>query len=182
MTETPPTLWERFKKYVSDAGKLISANVLAPLATFVVVCVAFILVTMGFKEIQIGGLIAKMLGRKTAEDGPTDLANSVPSDRIGPDGKLIPPGTADTKGQTQAVVVPIEEPGLFSNPNEISFVPPGEEDSQEIALPDGVKNKDVDQVVVVQPEIVAVTVKDSSGIQAEEIDDLLKKYEELCAH
>ncbi len=143
-------------------------------------CVAFILVTMGFKELQIGGFLGRLLGRKPAEEGPLDVANSVPSDRIGPNGELIPPGTPDSKGDTQAIVVPIEEPGMFSNPDEISFTPPGEDKPMDIGLPDGIKNKDVEQVIVVQPEVIAVTVKDDSGVPATEVDELLKKYE-LCA-
>lgn len=181
--ETPPTptFFERFKKSFLSTLSLISANVLAPIGALILVVVTFLLVTMGFKELQIGGALGRLLGRKPAEEGDLDVANSVPSDRIGPNGELIPAGTPDSKGDTQAMIVPIEEPGMFSNPDEISFTPPGEDKPTDIGLPDGVKNKDVEQVIVVQPEVIAVTVKDNSGVPAADVDDLLKKYE-LCAH
>ena len=67
---------------------------------------------------------------------------------------------------------------MFSNPDEVSFITPGDDEPHDIALPDGVKNKDVEQVIVVQPEVIAVTVKDSSEIPAQKVDDLLKKYDE----
>jgi hypothetical protein len=77
---------------------------------------------------------------------------------------------------TQAVVVPIKNPGMFSNPDTVVFTPPGETKPVEVQLPDGVKAKDVDTVVVVKPEKFVVTVKDKSGIPAKKVDDLLNKY------
>jgi hypothetical protein len=73
-------------------------------------------------------------------------------------------------------VVPINEPGIFSDPSTVEFTPPGETKPVVVPLPTGVKNSDVSQVVVVSPSVVAVTVKDNSGISAQTVDDLLKKY------
>lgn len=165
--------WAAFKNTLSWIG----AKLLGPLGAVLLILVAFLLVSMGFKELQIGGLLGRLLGKKDPDaEASIDLANSIDKDRVGPDGKLIEPGTPDSKGQTQAIVVPIEEPGLFSNPDTIKFIPPGEQKPIEVVLPDGVKNKDVDQVLVVKPDVVVVTVKDSSGIPAAKVDDLLKKY------
>lgn len=131
---------------------------------------------MGVKGIQIGGLLSKLFG-KSPEATAIDTANSVAPGRVDKNGKLIQPGTPDAEGDTQAIVVPIEnQGGLFSNPDTIKFTPPGETTPREIKLPDGVKADDVESVIVVQPEKFVVTVKDSSGISAQSIDDLLKKY------
>jgi hypothetical protein len=73
-------------------------------------------------------------------------------------------------------VVPIEPSGVLSNPNTVKFIPPGETTPKEVQLPDGVKANDVDKVIIVQPGKFVVTVKDSSGIDAQHIDALLAKY------
>jgi hypothetical protein len=139
--------------------------------------VVFVLVALGCKNIQIGGLLGKLFG-KDPQDGkkPIDVANTVPEDRVDENGVIIKPGEPDSKGQTQAVVVPIEEPGLFDDPSKVKITPPGETKPIVIDLPDGVKAQDVDKVIVVKPEVYAVTVKDKSGIKGEDIDSLLDKY------
>jgi len=172
-----PSFWQRTLASFKETLSWVGSKLLGPLGAVLLILVAVLLVSMGFKELQIGGLLGKLLGKKGSDSGRTiDLANSVDKDRVGPDGKLVEPGTPDSKGQTQAIVVPIEEPGLFSNPDTVKFTPPGEEKPIEIVLPDGVKNKDVGQVVVIRPDVVVVTVKDSSGIPAAKVEDLLKKY------
>jgi len=166
--------WESIKSSFS----WVTSKAIGPILVVVLVIVAIVLVSMGFKELQIGGLIGKLLGKKDpeGEGSVVDVANTVDPDRVGPDGKLIQPGTPDSKGMTQAVVVPITEPGLFSDPKKVVFTEPGKDKPTEIVLPDGVTNKDVDQVVVVKPDVHIVTVKDKSGIPAAKVDDLLAKY------
>jgi hypothetical protein len=149
---------------------------LGPLGAAIVLVGAVLLVSMGFKELQVGGLLARLLGRKPPEKKAIEVANSVPEGRVRSDGSLIPIGESDSKGQTQAAVVPLDEPGLFSNPDTVRFTPPGEAEPIEVALPEGVKRRDVDHVVVVSPSVVAVTVKDASGISAQTVDELLRKY------
>lgn len=176
--ESTPTFWQRTWDSCKATLSWIGAKLLGPLGAVLLVVGAVLLAAMGFKELQVGGLLGKLLGKESPEDDETtiDVANSVDKDRIGPDGKIIQPGEPDSKGQTQAIVVPIEEPGLLSNPDTIKFTPPGETKPTEVVLPDGVKNKDVDQVIVVKPDVVVVTVKDSSKVPASKVDDLLKKY------
>lgn len=170
---------QAFWAKVKAIFRWIGLNLLAPGAALVVVLVAIVLVSMGAKELQIGGLLAKLLGRKSPEQKAVDVANSVDPDRVDGEGRIISPGTPDSKGQTQAVVVPIHEPGLFSNPNTVEFTPPGQTKPIEVQLPDGVTAKDVDKVVIVQPDKFVVTVKDSSGVPAAKVDDLLDKYGDL---
>lgn len=170
-TPPPPTFWGR----VLAGLKWLGMKLAAPGAVLIVVAVGVLLVSMGVKDLQIGGILAKLLGKKP--DGKAiDVANSVPKDRVDDKGQLIKPGQADQKGDVQAVVVPIQNPGLFSNPDTVTFTPPGADKPVEVTLPTGVKAKDVESVVVVQPSTYAVTVKDNSGISAQHIDDLLSKY------
>lgn len=164
--------WASFKAALS----WVAAKLLGPIGAVLLIVVALVLVSMGFKELQIGGLLSKLLGRKSPSTSPVDVANTVPPSRVDSTGKIIPPGTPDQKGDVQAVVVPIKDPGLFSNPTTVTFIPPGQTAPVTIDLPTGVKNSDVAQVIVVKPEVYAVTVKDDSGISAQHVDELLKKY------
>jgi hypothetical protein len=161
-----------------DFIKVLSPKVLGPFLVLIVVLVGVLLVSLGCKELQIGGLIGKLLGKKDPSDGSKtiDVANSIDPQRVDSEGKLIPIGEADSIGDTQAVVVPIKDPGLFSDPKKVVFTEPGNDKPTQVTLPDGVTNSDVDQVIVVRPSVVVVTVKDSSGIKASTVDDLLKKY------
>lgn len=157
-------VWEWVRKYV-----------LAPIPILVIAVVAILLIVLGAKDIQVGGLISKLLGKKASKQA-VDVANTIPEDRVDSQGNRILPGTPDSKGMTQAVVVPIEPPGVFSNPDVVKVVPPGEAKPVEVKLPDGVKAKDVDKVVVIKPDVYAVTVRDTSKVPAKRIDDLLERY------
>jgi len=168
-TETTPSIWARALAWAQK-------YLLAPLPAILVVLGAVILVVLGVKNVQIGGILGKLFGHKGESTKAVDVSNTVPDHRIDKDGKIIQPGTPDAKGLTQAVVVPIEPPGLFSNPDKVVINHPDEKKPVVIDLPEGVKAKDVDKVIVVKPEVYAVTVKDSSSVTKSDVDDLLKKY------
>lgn len=175
MKATWASWWGAIRKWLSAYGP----KVLGPILAVVVVAGAFLLVTMGFKELQVGGLLGKLLGKKGADPvKAVDVANTIDKDRVDKDGKVIQPGVPDSKGDTQAVVVPVKEPGLLSDPKTVEFVAPGDTKPTKVALPDGVTNKDVDSVVVVKPDVVAVTVKDTAKkpVNVKHIDDILKRY------
>lgn len=166
-------VWDRILTILQWAGK----NLLAPVVAVVLIIVAVVLVSMGFKDLQIGGLLGKLFGRTQDDTKKSiDVINSIDPGRIDKNGKVIPLNQPDGKGDTQVQVVPINQPGLFSDPNVVTFTPPNADKPISIVLPDGVTNKDVDKVVIVSPGIHAITVKDSSGIDAKKIDDLLVKY------
>lgn len=148
----------------------------APVVLLLLVAGAVLLASAGIKNVQIGGLIGALFGKKGPAHKALGAANSIPEGRVGKDGKLIPIGKADQKGMTQAAVVAIESPGLFSNPDTVVFTPPGADKPVEVKLPDGVRANDVEHVVVVQPSKFVVTVKDSSGVTKKSVDDLLRKY------
>lgn len=165
-----------FAKLLSRVWSFLKKFLLGPGGALLVVIVAVLLAILGIKNIQLGGLLGKLLGKDTPKKKAIDIANSVSEDRVDAEGKIIPPGEPDSKGITQATVVPIKDSGVFSNPDTVKFTPPGEDKPVEVELPDGVKNKDVENVVVVKPEVYAVSVKDNSGIPAMKVDDLLSKY------
>jgi hypothetical protein len=136
---------------------------------------AIVLVMLGVKNLQIGGLLARLLGKSGSDKKAVDVANTIPKDRVDKDGKLIPVGTPDEHGITQAKVVSIEPPGLFSNPKQVTIK--AEDGTKHVVdLPTGVRARDVDKVVIVKPEIFAVTVTDSSKVPKKTVDDLLKRY------
>jgi len=153
-------LWEGSKKYLG----LILAVVLV------------VVTLMTGKKAKFGGLLGKLLGKP--EDDPSkaiEKANTVDKGRVAPDGKPIEIGQPDSKGQTQAEVLPIEKTGVFSDDSKIVIDPPNEKPI-EVELPVGVTSKEVAQEVVVKPEVTTTKVTDNSKVSAQRIDDLLKKY------
>jgi hypothetical protein len=167
------TVWSKLKAILS----WMAIKLAAPGVALVVIVVAVLLVSMGFKELQIGGLLAKLFGKTADVKADPNVANTVPSTRVDQNGNLIPQGTPDSTGQTQAVIVPIENTGgLFSNPDTVKVTPPGSDQPIVVQLPTGVKANDVDKIIIVSPTQVVVSVKDNSGIPAQKIDDLLRKY------
>ena len=177
-TQVPaePGFWQVVWAKLVAFSKRAARVLVAPGVALLLIVGAVVLVAMGLKNVQIGGLLGMLFGKKKPEHTAIDTANSVPEGRVDSGGKIIPIGEPDSKGMTQAVVVPIQNPGIFSNPDHIVFTPPGETKPVEVQLPDGVKAKDVEQVIVVQPQKFVVTVKDKSGITAKNVDDLLRKY------
>ena len=170
-----PTFWQSVWGWI----KKFSRWIYAPLVAILAIVVVFILVALGVKNIQIGGFLGRLFGKDDPDPKgkkAIDIANSVPKDRVDENGVIIKPGEPDSTGQTQAVVVPIEEPGLFDDPGKIKVTPPGEDKPTEIILPDGVKAKDVDKVIIVRPDVYVVTVKDNSKVTGKDVDDLLSKY------
>ena len=166
--------WVVLKRWLAKAWEKCRGYIGALVALGVVIAAIF----MGSKRIKTGGILGKMMGKDDPKDPKKTIerANSVDEDRVDDKGKPIEIGTADSKGHTQAPVVPIEDPGIFSDPNKVVFTPPGETKPIEVVLPDGVTNKDVDQVVVVNPKVTDVKVTDTSGVKPSRVDELLKKY------
>jgi hypothetical protein len=170
------TFWGTVAAKLKAILQWLAQHLAAPGVALLVVVGAVLLAAMGWKEVQIGGILGKLFGKKTPEQKAIAVANTPPSHRVDAEGRLIQPGTPDSKGDTQAVVVPIQNPGLFSNPNTVKYTPPGESKPVELQLPDGVRSKDVEKVIVVHPEAIVVTVKSKSGITAQKVEDLLSKY------
>lgn len=169
-----PTFWQAAWTWIKRTFRWIAA----PLPAILLAIGAIILVVLGFKHLQIGGLLGKLFGADPKEGKKAiDVANSVPEDRVDKDGVIIKPGEPDSKGQTQAVVVPIEDPGVWGDPGKVTILPPGEDKPIVVDLPDGVSSSDVHQVIILRPSVMVVSVRDNSGIDAQHIDDLLRKYQ-----
>ncbi len=154
-------------------------HLLAPIVALLLIVGALLAVFLGFKKLQLGGLLGRLFGEQDPSnpEKKIEIANSIDPQRIDSKGNLIPIGTPDSKGDTQVQVVPIDDTGLFSDPGKVIFTPPGGMKQVEVTLPDGVTAKDVSHVIVITPEVTVVTVKDSSGISASTIDDLLVRYQ-----
>ena len=170
--KTLATIWS----WVRIGGRFL----IGALPAILVIGVALLLVFLGVKNLQVGGLLSTLMGgsKKPLGKAAVDLANSIPKNRVDANGKVIEKGVPDSQGITQATVVEIEAPSIFDDPREVKYIPPGETKPVTIRLPDGVESSDVDKVVVVKPEITVVTVKDTSPVQinASDIDSLLLKY------
>lgn len=99
-----------------------------------------------------------------------EIANSIDPDRIDHNGNLIPIGAVDTNGMVQGKVVEIdrvEDNSVIIKDGDVEV---------SIPLPTGVTEKDLDKVVVLTPGQFIVTVKSTSTISAQNIDDILKRY------
>lgn len=172
-TEPEPSFWSKAWSWIKKAGR----SVLAILPAIILVVVAVVLIVLGVKNFQVGGLLSKLFGNdKPKGKKAIDTANSVPEDRVDKDGNVIPIGKPDSQGITQAKVVEIERPGMFDRDDQVKIVTKEGEEPIIVDLPDGVKAKDVDKVVIVKPEVYAVTVKNKSKVSAKDVDDLLDKY------
>jgi len=159
-------------KYIKAFFRRIYALMVRfPLAAATAALLVVAAVTMkllGF-DIQIGGFLDKLFGRKPDRD----VKVLPPKDRTDSDGNLIPLGKPDDRGYIQSPVsIEIKPPGIFSNPDTITVVKP---DKSEIVLPlpTGVKNKDVSEIIEVSPNVYQVKNNDS-GVDTKELEDILK--------
>lgn len=141
----------------------------AVIGTVLLVLLAVLLAVFG-QKMQIGGLLGLLWGKK---DPDPNIRVLPPPDRVDKDGKPIPAGESDDRGWTQAPInVPIAEPGIFSDPNVITITHP-DKGEVKIPLPEGVKSKDVKQVVEVAPNVYQVRNNDKgvdAGKLLEELD------------
>lgn len=163
-------VWKWIKAAASAVGKLVLRYPLAALATVVLVAVAVVLLVSG-KTFQIGGLLGRLWGRKA----PETKRGVPPKDRVDKDGKPVEPGKPDDKGWVQAPVsTSIEEPGIFSNPDQVVVTTP-DKGRVTVDLPTGVKNTDVREVVVLRPEVKEVGNNDKPTADPDEVYMILTK-------
>lgn len=156
---------------------LVTKWVLGPGAAILVVLAGLGCLIFVGRLIPLGQLFEALVGKvkRPGEQEVLDVVNHPPPNRIA-DGKVIQPGAPDPKGLTQAVVVPIEMPGLFDRQDQVKYTPAGHDKPILVDLPTGVKASDVKAIVVVRPNVVAVTVDSRSGVTTSQVQDLLKKY------
>jgi len=141
------------------------------------------LIPIILKKFNVGGLIGRLLGTKSATSSDViEVANSVPESRLDPAGEPIPQGVPDSKGYTQWKVYPVE---VSKNPfrdksvltvaatapasataADGAVVLPAAPVLKKLVLPVGVIDSDVSKVVEVRPSIYVIEVKDMSGVSA----------------
>lgn len=141
----------------------------ASFAAALLVIVGGIILVLFKKDLQIGGLLGSLTGKKQP-----NLRAVVPEGRVDGAGKPILPGQSDQQGFTQAPVsATIQKPGLFSDPKTLVVEHPTK-GKQVIALPTGVINKDVSEVIEISPDVYEVKNNDKSKVDTKRLLDVLK--------
>ncbi len=135
----------------------------APLVLFVLV--ALFCVVLGQSDVlNFGGIIKKLLKIRDYTD-PLDII--LESEPVRP----VPVGAPDAKYWVEIKTHPIE---LSKNPlrdkEKITITDNG--NKVDIALPVGIEDKHVSQVISIKPQVYVVKIKDDSGIK---VGDLLSK-------
>jgi len=168
---TKPTFGAWLKSFVYGIGNFCIRYPLATVATIFLIALAIFLLCFG-QKFQIGGLLGSIWGRKPSTNPGIKVLP--PENRVGPDGKPIPPGTPDAQGFTQTnAVIPIKDPGIFDDPNTIVIQHPDKGDVI-LPLPTGVKNTDVAQVIEVSPNVYQIANNDKGVDTSQILKDLGK--------
>jgi hypothetical protein len=141
-----------------------------PVAIFMTVGLAiFVVVSAIFgKSIEFGGILSRIWGKTPNNTVKIDP----PPNRVDEHGKVIQPGESDSNGFVQPKdVIEIESPGIFSDHDKIVVKKPNNEEVT-IKLPTGVQDKDVKQVIVINPDVYQVSNKDRPSV---DVGALLKE-------
>lgn len=140
--------------------KLYAYAIRYPLATALTVLlfIGTIVILATGKKIQIGGILGLIWGKENP--ATPDVKLLPPTKRVDETGKPIVPGTSDSKGYVQVQnQIPIEPPGILSDPNKIVVQHP-ERGKEVLELPTGVKNEDVKTVIEISPKVYQIANND----------------------
>lgn len=170
VAETKPTFGAWLKALLWRVGNLFIRYPLAMAATVLIIVGGVLLAVFG-RNVQLGGLLGKLWGHKTETE--PDAVLHPPPGRVDDKGQPIQPGQPDDKGFVQPVVLPVKPPNVFTDPDTVTVVKP---DGKEVVLqlPTGVKNSDVQQVVMVSPNVYQVANNDK-GVDAGKLLEELNK-------
>ena len=161
-------VWKYLKALGVAIGNLCVRYPIA-LAVTVVLVITAVFMLMAGKTFQIGGILGSLWGKKKE-----NVRGIPPEERKKDDGTPILPGESDGQGFVQApVTTQIADPGIFSNPSTVTIVHP-DKGMVVIDLPTGVKNKDVQEVIEVKPDVYEVRNKDT-GIKPADLNNLIGK-------
>ncbi len=170
--ETKPTFKAMVKSIAYKIGNFFIRYPFAIAATVFLLIGGIFLAAFG-QKVQLGGILAKLWGKTDPRDLPDAPTVIPPKERVDDQGKTIEPGQSDDLGYVQVpVVLPIKEPGLFSDPDSVVVVTPEGKDIS-IPLPTGVKNKDVKEVILVSPNVYEIANNDrgvDAGTLLEELE------------
>ena len=157
-------MWKKIQAWGQKAWEWVIKKP-AALAAAALVIIGGILLVLFKKDLQIGGILSSLLGEKKKPN----LRVVPPEKRVRKDGSAIQPGESDERGFTQAPVsTTIKKPGLFSKPDEIVIEHPTK-GNQTIKLPTGVKNKDVREVIEIEPDIYEVKNNDKPSVDTDKL-------------
>jgi len=171
MEKEPPSFWDKIKRVALVVYGWTLKYPIAIIGTVLLMVMAVLAMTMG-KNIQIGGLLESLWGKKE----PKNNRLVVPDERTDDEGEPIKPGESDDEGYVQVPAkITIKEPGIFSDPDKIEIIDEMGNGSK-IPLPKGVKNSDVEEVVVVKPNVYEVKNKDG-GVNVVDLDNLINDLE-----
>jgi hypothetical protein len=147
----------------------------------VVVVVAVVLLLFGVGDaFNVGGVLGWLFGRDEAEDVPSleVQVNRVPEGRQ-KDGEPIEVGEPDDEGFVQREVTVVDRRrNPFRDRNVLEVAVPeteeGEASTKKLRLPTGVKDTDVDTVILTKPGKVEITVVEGPKRVSKDILDALK--------
>lgn len=132
------------------------------------------------KEFNLGGILGAILGTNKPTKPSIAVANTKPK------GRATPIGAPDANSFAQAPVVPLQMPlNPFRDKDVVTIVHPVTKAQEAIKLPVGVKDHDVESVIVIAPggahETVAVKLKDgnSKAQTALSLEDLIATMQKL---
>jgi hypothetical protein len=152
-------IWTWIKKICVAIGNLILRYPLAAAASVFLIAVAIAAACLG-NTLQIGGLLGWLWGKKPVDPS---IRVTPPPGRVDANGVPIPVGQSDDHGYVQEVQLPIKDPGIFSNPDQVVVNHPNKGEVV-IPLPTGVKNTDVNQVVQISENIYQIKNNDKSTV------------------
>lgn len=179
--ETKPTFVAYVKSFFRSVGNFFFRSVgnffikypLTIAATLLLIVVASVMAIFG-QSIQIGNLLSKLWGKAQPRELPDSPVVTPPPGRVDENGKPIEPGKSDDKGYVQTpVLLPIKDPGVFSDPTTVVVVTPEGKDVT-IPLPTGVKNRDVKEVIMVAPNVYQIANKDTGVDAGKILEDITK--------
>jgi len=173
---TPPSLWERIKSGAMVAWNWTLRYPLALVIATLVIVVAVVLLLLGFGDaFNVGGILGWLFGHDEADKDPEleVKVNKIPPKRKDTQGELIEVGEPDEHGFTQREITVVDRkknPFRDRNVLEVSTV---EGETKKLRLPTGVKDTDVERVILTQPGKVEIHVIEAPKEVSQDLIDKL---------
>lgn len=166
-------MWESIKKAAKTAWNWTLRYPLAiVLSVLIILAIGVLLLTGVGDRFNLGGLLGKLWGDE-AED-PIRVANEADEDRVDEDGNPIPQGEPDERGWKQERVKKIETRHNPFRDKSVVEVRDAKGEKRKIKLPKGVKDREVRDVIEVQPGEFEVRVESrpDHGLTREDLEEM----------
>jgi len=169
-------VWETLKGWAKTAFNWLLRYPVALVAAILVVVVGIVLIKAGV-DFNIGGIVKMLFGRPKGQDSVVAAANTVPDKRVDDEGNEIPVGEADKNGWTQWQVRKYKT--SVSPFRDSSTITVETEDGEvEVALPTGIKDTDIEEIIEVKPEVYVLKTNNESATKAKDLLATLPKPKE----